>query len=146
MSVRREALASQKPWKSGYTATGIRSHPLRSELARLYLQSTDSGLVMNRSQGADNRPRSGWTVAQLWRGKLPAIVTAHVPGLERPAGPATSKLMTPSLRERRRVYAERVIAIVAKRSCRRQPAPQRAHETYAPNGSYFVCEHRNQIH
>ena len=35
--------------------------------------------MVNRSQGADNRPRSGSTVAQLWRGKLPAIVAKHSP-------------------------------------------------------------------
>jgi hypothetical protein len=35
--------------------------------------------VVDRSQGADNRPRSGSTVAQLWRSKLPAIVAKHSP-------------------------------------------------------------------
>ena len=42
-------------------------------------KSTGSGFVVNRSQGADNRPRSGSTVAQLWRSKLPAIVAKHSP-------------------------------------------------------------------
>ena len=51
-------------------------------------------------------------MARLWRSKLPAIVTAHFGGLERPAGPATST-HDPSLRERQRVYAKHVIAIVA---------------------------------
>jgi hypothetical protein len=71
--------------------------------------------VVNRSQGADNRPRLGLTVAQLWRGKLPAIVTAHVCGWSvQPGRPRRTH--DPSLRERRRVYAKRVIAIVAKHS------------------------------
>ena len=46
--------------------------------------------MVNRSQGADNRPRLGSTVAQLWRSKLPAIVTARVRELERAAAPAAS--------------------------------------------------------
>jgi hypothetical protein len=33
--------------------------------------------MVNRSQGAGNRPRSGSSVAQLWRSKLPAIVAKH---------------------------------------------------------------------
>jgi hypothetical protein len=32
--------------------------------------------VVNRSQGADNRPRLGSTVAQLWRSRLLILVTA----------------------------------------------------------------------
>ena len=70
---------------------------------------------MNRSQGADNRPRSGSTVAQLWRSKLPAIVAKHSPVDANPRHRLVAKVIVMSA-------ARRTIAFVAKQSWRTKTA------------------------
>ncbi|GAC1385990.1 MAG: hypothetical protein NVSMB4_13220 [Acidimicrobiales bacterium] len=58
--------------------------------------------MVDRSQGADNRPRSGSTVAQLWRGKLSAIVAKHSSVDANPRHRLVADAMAGRLRFRRR--------------------------------------------
>jgi len=61
---------------SFYTATWIRSQPLRSE-SGLIPAINEFRVVVNRRQGADGRCQMASTVAQLWC-DVPVIVTAPV--------------------------------------------------------------------